>query len=84
MGRNLSKYIMNWNYNNPVINGFYICCVKDYSFPFTLSWNKELGGWGEWWYGEYDDGLAEWKQFDNSLVVCYTSFQEIPMPEGWK
>ena len=57
---------MNWNYNNPVINGFYICCVKDYSFPFTLSWNKELGGWGEWWHGEYDDGPAEWKQFDNS------------------
>ena len=42
MGRNLSKYIMNWNYNNPVINGFYICCVKDYSFPFTLLGIKSL------------------------------------------
>ena len=74
---------MNWHYDNPIVNGEYLCCVKDYSFPFPLFWNTENGGWGDWWHGEQDDGLAEWNQFDNSLVVCYTSFQEIPMPEGW-
>jgi hypothetical protein len=74
---------MNWHYDNPILNGQYLCCVKDYAFPFPLFWSVENGGWGEWWHGSLGDELESWNQFDNSLVVCYTSFQEIPMPEGW-
>lgn len=69
---------MNWHYDNPIVNGEYLCCIQDYSFPFPLYWEKEEGGWGRWC-----DNWNSWDQFDNSLVVCYTSFQEIPMPEGW-
>ena len=36
---------MNWHYDNPIVNGEYLCCVKDYSFPFPLFWNVENGGW---------------------------------------
>ena len=74
---------MNWHYDNPIRDRKYLCCVKGYSEPIDLLWNREQGGWGDWWHGEYDDGLAEWDQFDNDLVVCYIGFDEIPMPENW-
>lgn len=68
---------MNWHYDNPILNGQYLCCVKDYSFPIPIHWYD--GDWGYW----NDDGDGSWRPFDNDLVVCYTSFQEIPMPENW-
>ena len=69
---------MNWHYTIPAVNGDYLCCVKDYSFPFPLTWYN--GEWGDW----SGDALnAEFVPLDNNLVVCYTSFQEIPMPENW-
>ena len=74
---------MEWHDGQPIVNGSYICCVKGYDSPTVLEWNKDEGGWGDWWHGEYDDGMLEWDQFDNDLVVCYIGFDEIPMPEGW-
>jgi hypothetical protein len=75
---------MNWHYDEPIVNQQYLCCVKGYGSPISLYWNKELGGWGEWWNGEYGDELEHWNQFDNSLVVCYIDYNEIPMPENWE
>lgn len=74
---------MNWHYGQPNVNGSYLCCIKDCSFPINLIWHRQEGGWGFWWHGENDDGMIEWSQFDNTLVVCYIGFDEIPMPENW-
>jgi len=74
---------MVWRSGQPIVNGSYLCCVKGYDSPTVLEWNKDEGGWGAWEHGEYDDGLSEWDQFDNDLVICYIGFDEIPMPEGW-
>jgi hypothetical protein len=68
---------MNWHYNNPIINKQYLCCVKGYSSPLVLDWCD--GEWGDW----NDDGSENWIPFDSDLVVCYISFDEIPMPENW-
>ena len=68
---------MNWHYGNPIVNKEYLCCVKGYSFPIPAHWYD--GDWGYW----NDDGDGSWRPFDKHLVVCYISFDEIPMPEGW-
>jgi hypothetical protein len=68
---------MNWHYGQPVVNKQYVCCVKGYSSPIVLDLCD--GEWGDW----NDDGSGDWIPFDNTLVVCYISFDEIPMPEGW-
>jgi hypothetical protein len=73
---------MNWHYGNPIANGSYLCCIKGYSSPISLIWEKEEGGWGEWDGADWDE-VESWNQFDNDLVVCYIGFDEIPMPEGW-
>ncbi len=67
---------MNWRYGNPIVNGEYLCCIKGYPSPISFDWYD--GKWGSWdWI---DDKL---NPIDQSLVVCYIGFDEIPMPEGW-
>ena len=68
---------MNWHYANPVVDGDYLCCVKNHSFPMPLTWYD--GEWGNW---DMSRGNG-WHPIDNATVVCYLSFHEIPMPEGW-
>jgi len=72
---------MNWHYDNPIEDGEYICCLAGYSVPMILSWNKDRGGWRmpvQLTYQVVDRILL-----DSENVVCYTSLNEIPMPEGW-
>mgnify|MGYP003332401684 FL=1 len=73
---------MNWHYTNPIVNGDYLCCVKGYSFPMPLTWHD--GEWGSWTHGGWTPlVVGRSLKDDYSPVVCYTSFQEIPMPENW-
>lgn len=76
---------MNWHYGQPIVDDQYLCCVRGYNAPITLHWYD--GEWGHW-AGRNDE---EWVPFiiqrtlkDNYCpVVCWISFDEIPMPEGW-
>jgi len=41
---------MNWRYNNPIVNGDYICCVEGLEHPIAMYWHN-----GDWGYINDDD-----------------------------
>ena len=67
---------MNWHYTNPIVNGEYICCFKGYPTPMTYWWID-----GQW--GVYNENFDELDPIDNTMIICYIGFDEIPMPENW-
>ena len=67
---------MNWHYGNPIDNGEYLCCLKGFAGPMHYWWID-----GQW--GVYNINFDELAPIDNTMVVCYIGFDEIPMPEGW-
>ena len=72
---------MNWRYDNPVVNGEYVCCLLGHPTPMILLWDKDNGGWRmpiKLTYKVVDRILL-----DDERVVCYTSLSEIPMPDNW-
>lgn len=68
---------MNWHYSNPIVDGRYICCVRGFACPIVADWYG--GEWGIW---DMSRGNG-WHPIDKYEIVCYTSFDEIPMPENW-
>jgi hypothetical protein len=72
---------MNWNYDDPIEDGEYICCLAGCSVPMTLLWHKDNGGWRmpiKLTYAVVDRILL-----DSENVVCHISMHDIPMPQGW-
>jgi hypothetical protein len=67
---------MNWHYGQPIEEKEYLCCVRGISKPTVLDWLGPKKGWRK------AVGI-NWLLFDNTRVVCYIGFDEIPMPEGW-